>query len=106
MPLAFMASKILRMCTPVCWFTKRDDRDPCGLPSMSERTSHQVSATCAPVASAAESCTNQARASLLLMVPSASSRSEEHTSELQSLMRISYADFCLKKKYTKTIVQW
>src|SRR3546814_2700383 len=26
------------------------------------------------------------------------SRSEEHTSELQSLMRISYADFCLKKK--------
>src|SRR3546814_8436538 len=27
-----------------------------------------------------------------------SGRSEEHTSELQSLMRISYADFCLKKK--------
>src|SRR3546814_7176768 len=30
-------------------------------------------------------------------------RSEEHTSELQSLMRISYAVFCLKKKkYTKS----
>src|SRR3546814_7556537 len=29
-----------------------------------------------------------------------SSRSEEHTSELQSLMRISYAVFCLKKKNT------
>src|SRR3546814_1685406 len=29
---------------------------------------------------------------------SASFRSEEHTSELQSLMRISYAVFCLKKK--------
>src|SRR3546814_6811081 len=28
-------------------------------------------------------------------------RSEEHTSELQSLMRISYAVFCLKKKRTK-----
>src|SRR3546814_8960905 len=28
----------------------------------------------------------------------AASRSEEHTSELQSLMRISYAVFCLKKK--------
>src|SRR3546814_1604771 len=27
-----------------------------------------------------------------------SDRSEEHTSELQSLMRISYADFCLQKK--------
>src|SRR3546814_9490874 len=34
-------------------------------------------------------------------------RSEEHTSELQSLMRISYAVFCLKKKktqYTTTLV--
>src|SRR3546814_6704011 len=30
------------------------------------------------------------------------SRSEEHTSELQSLMRISYAVFCLKKKINKT----
>src|SRR3546814_8587818 len=30
-------------------------------------------------------------------------RSEEHTSELQSLMRISYAVFCLKKKKTKTV---
>src|SRR3546814_4152098 len=29
------------------------------------------------------------------------SRSEEHTSELQSLMRISYAVFCLKKKKAK-----
>src|SRR3546814_3779644 len=28
-------------------------------------------------------------------------RSEEHTSELQSIMRISYADFCLKKKETR-----
>src|SRR3546814_10536866 len=28
-------------------------------------------------------------------------RSEEHTSELQSLMRISYAVFCLKKKNTR-----
>src|SRR3546814_5285742 len=30
-------------------------------------------------------------------------RSEEHTSELQSLMRISYAVFCLKKKNTGTM---
>src|SRR3546814_1977600 len=34
------------------------------------------------------------------------SRSEEHTSELQSLMRISYAVFCLKKKNEqKTLMQ-
>src|SRR3546814_5271995 len=34
--------------------------------------------------------------------PAASARSEEHTSELQSLMRISYAVFCLKTKNTIT----
>src|SRR3546814_8226286 len=33
-------------------------------------------------------------------------RSEEHTSELQSLMRISYAVFCLKKKSERTNHQW
>src|SRR3546814_2397770 len=32
-------------------------------------------------------------------------RSEEHTSELQSLMRISYAVFCLKKKTAQPTVQ-
>src|SRR3546814_5972493 len=32
----------------------------------------------------------------------ARTRSEEHTSELQSLMRLSYAVFCLKKKRTST----
>src|SRR3546814_4107698 len=32
--------------------------------------------------------------------PRLQTRSEEHTSELQSLMRISYAVFCLKKKTT------
>src|SRR3546814_6811545 len=32
-------------------------------------------------------------------------RSEEHTSELQSLMRISYAVFCLKKKKNKQYTQ-
>src|SRR3546814_7798218 len=33
-----------------------------------------------------------------------STRSEEHTSELQSLMRISYAVFCLKKKNQQLIL--
>src|SRR3546814_6267859 len=37
-----------------------------------------------------------------LAVAVAVDRSEEHTSELQSLMRISYAVFCLKKKNTST----
>src|SRR3546814_1731053 len=35
--------------------------------------------------------------------PGSRNRSEEHTSELQSLMRISYADFCSKNKKTITI---
>src|SRR3546814_3093595 len=34
----------------------------------------------------------------------AQNRSEEHTSELQSLMRISYAVFCLKKKKNTSII--
>src|SRR3546814_7820911 len=36
---------------------------------------------------------------IILLQPSSVSRSEEHTSELQSLMRISYAVFCLKNKH-------
>src|SRR3546814_3591527 len=36
---------------------------------------------------------------------SAAMRSEEHTSELQSLMRISYAVFCLKKKKKKHTIK-
>src|SRR3546814_2881167 len=39
-----------------------------------------------------------ASAGLPLLCAAAKARSEEHTSELQSLMRISYAVFCLKKK--------
>src|SRR3546814_2042905 len=42
-----------------------------------------------------------ARQIVLFLAPD-DNRSEEHTSELQSLMRISYAVFCLKKKKKKT----
>src|SRR3546814_7145093 len=49
------------------------------------------------------------RASFAASKPSsfsrAFSRSEEHTSELQSLMRISYAVFCLKKKKHKLSIK-
>src|SRR3546814_4558414 len=37
--------------------------------------------------------------------PASPDRSEEHTSELQSLMRISYAVFCLKKKSNNKTVK-
>src|SRR3546814_1695533 len=39
----------------------------------------------------------------LAVYPLHGSRSEEHTSELQSLMRNSYAVFCLKKKHKRTL---
>src|SRR3546814_5942021 len=42
------------------------------------------------------------KASHLNLEPSLPPRSEEHTSELQSLMRNSYAVFCLKKKKNHT----
>src|SRR3546814_3164499 len=38
---------------------------------------------------------------VILAIAALAARSEEHTSELQSLMRISYAVFCLKKKKQK-----
>src|SRR3546814_2973856 len=40
-----------------------------------------------------------------LVVIGSEIRSEEHTSELQSLMRISYAVFCLKKKNQTKVTQ-
>src|SRR3546814_4257892 len=43
------------------------------------------------------------RYSAAISLNTSSLRSEEHTSELQSLMRISYAVFCLKKKQDKHI---
>src|SRR3546814_4384806 len=45
------------------------------------------------------------RAGVVPPIGSIPRRSEEHTSELQSLMRISYAVFCLKKKTTNTIIE-
>src|SRR3546814_2159721 len=42
---------------------------------------------------------------LFITAPVSANRSEEHTSELQSLMRISYAVFCLKKKKKTNKIQ-
>src|SRR3546814_2115999 len=69
----------------------------------------RVAAICAGLLVVATSLTNAALPlklypvlvnALMLVVFASSLRSEEHTSELQSLMRISYAVFCLKKKKT------
>src|SRR3546814_9944400 len=63
-----------------------------GVETVPVSTTKPVGNTCAPALAASASRT---------AVVSGRSRSEEHTSELQSLMRISYAVFCLKKKKHK-----
>src|SRR3546814_4956315 len=45
----------------------------------------------------------RANLAVLRDLPAVTKRSEEHTSELQSLMRISYTVFCLKKKKFKLL---
>src|SRR3546814_7013238 len=51
------------------------------------------------------SCDSVVRAPIAPQATRSVRRSEEHTSELQSLMRISYAVFCLKKKKTTNNTQ-
>src|SRR3546814_9020644 len=46
-------------------------------------------------------CSHREPQVVIIGLPMSMRRSEEHTSELQSLMRISYAVFCLKKKITQ-----
>src|SRR3546814_3422944 len=52
-----------------------------------------------------DAAVDRARARVVVEQSRAVQRSEEHTSELQSLMRISYAVFCLKKKRRKRETQ-
>src|SRR3546814_6622551 len=63
--------------------------------------------TVAPISTVAAAITTIAAIPPVAVAAAALHRSEEHTSELQSLMRISYAVFCLKKKtqHTKTFNQ-
>src|SRR3546814_5015508 len=86
-----------------CW---RINGDACTLP-MSICRGKRIGLTCYPMAALQSSTIKPANH------PAASRwrraipcnwafRSEEHTSELQSLMRISYAVFCLQKKMKKS----
>src|SRR3546814_3870155 len=69
------------------------------LPMASLRLNSQTALTLASPARCGTSTSAAATLTASATAPnSPMSRSEEHTSELQSLMRISYAVFCLKKK--------
>src|SRR3546814_10414341 len=58
---------------------------------------HAITVDSAVIVAGAPASISTSRA-MLLHVRFGTTRSEEHTSELQSLIRISYAVFCLKKK--------
>src|SRR3546814_4702779 len=74
------------------WAAWRQDAPPVVIDSAPPRLAAKI-----------EQATGQGAAFIVIDTPPhADSRSEEHTSELQSLMRISYAVFCLKKKKTPT----
>src|SRR3546814_10453378 len=75
---------------------------PPALTAPRSRSTHNLQSTCRAKPTAT-SCCLQPCASMRRPRHLFSCRSEEHTSELQSLMRISYAVFCLKhKKKTNT----
>src|SRR3546814_2425000 len=59
--------------------------------------------SCGDVSGTVQSATRRRTAAASSSIVATCSRSEEHTSELQSLMRTSYAVFCLKKKIIITI---
>src|SRR3546814_4150608 len=63
----------------------------CCPPNTANACTPMPSRYCAPYSWPEKTCT-------ICRAKSTAKRSEEHTSELQSLMRISYAVFCLKKK--------
>src|SRR3546814_8924411 len=64
-----------------------------GMKTFSKIVVESSSSPCADIGCSAASCV-----AVLSRQRTVTPRSEEHTSELQSLMRISYAVFCLKKK--------
>src|SRR3546814_2577142 len=64
------------------------------------RKLRKIAGKCASVATTMPSMASEWPT--MYLVAACTDRSEEHTSELQSLMRISYAVFCLKKKKYKT----
>src|SRR3546814_8175701 len=63
-----------------------------------DRKCDEASTTSGTLAAPSAAISGQSANSTPPMVSLLHKRSEEHTSELQSLMRISYAVFCLKKK--------
>src|SRR3546814_1469517 len=88
-----VASSILRCASPLHNVSVRHDR----------RRRPQRGSSLGVTSSISVRSASASMATRLLGTPMRSKRSEEHTSELKSLMRISYAGFCLKKTKKKRI---
>src|SRR3546814_10342377 len=67
-------------------------------PGQESRRCHRTLAGADPQRHTAPGAVQTHASDTVVATPTDTARSEEHTSELQSLMRISYAVFCLKKK--------
>src|SRR3546814_3200289 len=77
-------------------------REPPSVQAFWHRLPHRFPAASADLALRLRYGSRRSAGGWIVRLPaSPDKRSEEHTSELQSLMRISYAVFCLKKKKTK-----
>src|SRR3546814_8577917 len=76
----------------------RDARGTARNLGIAELASHEVEHRCVALSRHAGGEHVGERQRRKCLIPCRRMRSEEHTSELQSLMRISYAVFCLKKK--------
>src|SRR3546814_2601702 len=88
-----------RLAMPPRAAASRRLREPVTVPASSRRWMRVFSLRPRVAVSAMAMSLSMSDRWLIRMPPT--SRSEEHTSELQSLMRISYAVFCLKKKKKK-----
>src|SRR3546814_10335068 len=83
---------------PICWWSAPRRRKRFGrLPASRRRPPRRSGRSWSKIWSSSP----YSRNSGTLRISGYARRSEEHTSELQSLMRISYAVFCLKKKKTQ-----
>src|SRR3546814_7158330 len=85
-----ISASVLRSVSPATSPEASESEKPPNSRNLGEALMEICSCPLPPAASVAADCP--------LLRDDRSGRSEEHTSELQSLMRISYAVFCLKKK--------
>src|SRR3546814_7457546 len=89
--------KTMNICTPSAASTTPTNAD--------SRTSRSQPNSAARLNMKQNTASGARRMTMLMSRIATSNRSEEHTSELQSLMRISYDVFCLKKKKTKNKIR-